>query len=251
MTAPCVSSPLTEGSGGDSAPLLEATDLSRRFGSAMAVRSVSLVLRPGDRVALLGPNGAGKTTLIRMLATALRPTAGALSIGGVNAARSPSLARENVGLVGHQTFLYGDLSVRENLRFYGRLYTVSALTQRIDEVLALVALRPHADRPVRVLSRGMQQRASLARALLHNPRVLLLDEPETGLDDAAQTTLANLLRQWSDQHRAVLFASHRLDWMQSLAERAIILQNGVIVEDLNLRSVTDLPTRYRSVIGSP
>jgi ABC-type multidrug transport system ATPase subunit len=251
MTAPDIAPAVPLTADAPASPLLLARDLTRRFGSTLALRGVSLSLASGERVALLGPNGAGKTTLIRILATALRPTAGHLAIGGYDASRSSRAARMRVGLVGHQTFLYGDLTVRENLRFYGRLYGVSELTDRIQEISALAGADSFLDRPVRVLSRGMQQRASLARALIHDPSVLLLDEPETGLDDMAQMALSALLKTWSARGRAVLFSSHRLEWMQSLAERAIILQGGAIAEDVSLGAEVDLVAHYRALIGTP
>src|SRR2546423_1893524 len=157
------------------APLLEASGLIRRYGQTYALRGVDVEVQPGERVVLLGPNGAGKSTLIRVLATVLRPASGVLNIDGVDAIRDPATARRLVGMVGHQTYLYTDMTVRENLRFYGRLYGVDDLESRVDAALDAVALATRADALVRTLSRGLQQRASVARAILHAPRLLLLD----------------------------------------------------------------------------
>jgi heme exporter protein A len=209
------------------APAIRAVGISRRYGGTLALRNVDLTLDPGERLALTGPNGAGKTTLIRVLATALRPSAGSLSIAGIDAMRHPAHARRLVGVVGHQSYLYGDLSVRENLRFYSRLYGLERPRGRIAEVLALVGLDARADEPVRGLSRGMQQRASLARGILHEPQILLLDEPETGLDEAAQATLAALIEDYAGQGRSIVLASHRLDWARQLTDRSLMLDAGV------------------------
>jgi len=234
------------------AVILRAEHLTRRYSDAIALRDVSLSLTPGDCVALLGPNGAGKTTLIRVLGTSLRPSQGTLTVGGIDALRHPARARSQLGLVGHQTLLYGDLSVHENLQLYGRLYGVPELPARITEVLDTVGLGDHRDALVRTLSRGMQQRAAVARAILHQPRVLLLDEPETGLDDASQTALRELLREWADGGRAVLVSSHRLEWVQEMVNRAIVLREGELVDELQLRSPSApmLAARYRELVGA-
>jgi heme ABC exporter ATP-binding subunit CcmA len=210
--------------------VLQAAGIVRRFGGTYALRGVDFDVAAGERVALLGPNGAGKTTLIRVLATALRPAAGALYIGGHDVSRDVAHVRCLVGLVGHQTFLYGDLTVRENLEFFGRLYDVREVQARVDVVLETVGLTLRAEDRVRTLSRGLQQRAAMARAILHRPRLLLLDEPETGLDDAAQHGLGDLLSAWTAQGGAVVIATHRLDWAQTHADRVVILDNGRIAD---------------------
>jgi heme ABC exporter ATP-binding subunit CcmA/heme exporter protein CcmB len=233
------------------APLLEAGGLVRRYGQTYALRGVDLTVGSGERVALLGPNGAGKTTLIRVLATALRPAAGTLLVGGLDAARDAARARRLIGLVGHQTYLYADMTVRENLRFYGQLYSVQPLESRIDAVLDAVHLEGRADDLVRTLSRGLQQRASLARAILHRPSLLLLDEPETGLDDAAQRDLGHLLTAWARDGGAVVVATHRLEWAQPLADRAVVLEAGRVVDAFPMPSgdQTALATAYRAAVG--
>lgn len=210
------------------APAIRAVGISRRYAGVLALRGIDLTLQFGERLALTGPNAAGKTTLIRVLATALRPTAGSLSIGGIDALRHPAQARRLIGVVGHQPYLYGELTARENLRFYARIYGVAAAELRISQVLDEVGLEGRADEPVRNLSRGLQQRASLARAILHEPRLLLLDEPETGLDEAAQITLGQLVADWARRGRSIVLASHRLEWAQGLTDRALVLDHGAI-----------------------
>ena len=214
-----------------------------------ALRGIDLTIGRGERLALLGPNGAGKTTLIRVLATALRPDAGSLSISGLDAIRHPTAARRLLGVVGHQPYLYGGLTPRENLRFYARLYGVKEAETRISRVLEEVGLESRANEAVSTLSRGMQQRASLARAILHDPPVLLLDEPETALDDAAQTLLARLISNWAEAGRSIVLASHRLDWAERLTDRAIVLDRGAIAREVKNDGVpTTLEYAYRQAV---
>jgi len=214
----------------DVAPTVQAVGISRRFGGVRALRNVDLTILPGERVALMGRNGAGKTTLIRVLATALRPQAGALWICGTDPVRQPTDARHMVGVLSHQTYLYAGLTARENLRFYARLYRLADAEARITTVLERVGLDQRADDRVGTLSRGLAQRASLARAILHEPRLLLLDEPETGLDDQAQRMLADLIDEWAALGRSLLLTSHRLDWAKALTDRLVVLDRGAIVQ---------------------
>ncbi len=207
-------------------PAVHAVGISRRFGGVLALRDIDLNIDPGERIALAGPNGSGKTTLIRVLATALRPQAGSLAIAGIDALRNPGEARRLLGVVGHQPYLYGGLTARENLRFYSRIYGLQDAHARIATVLAEVGLEARADEPVATLSRGMQQRASLARAILHEPRLLLLDEPETGLDETAQDNLRRLVADWAAAGRSIVLASHRLEWAEALTDRVIKLDRG-------------------------
>ena len=209
--------------------MIEAHGLSRRFGSHFALRNLDLVLLAGERVVLLGPNGSGKTTLLRILGMALAPTAGVLHVAGQPVGKNTDL-RRMVGLVAHRTGLYDDLTPRENLRFYARLYAVPEPEQRIGTVLEDLGLAAVGDQPVRTLSRGMQQRAALARAILHDPQVLLLDEPETGLDADAQEWLGSLVDRWAALGRAVLMTTHRLDWASRIADRVLMLKAGTMAQ---------------------
>jgi ABC-type multidrug transport system ATPase subunit len=230
----------------DLAPAIQAVGIVRRYAGVLALRGIDLTLQPGERLALIGPNAAGKTTLIRVLATALRPSSGALSIWGIDALRHATQARRLIGLVGQQPYLYGGLTARENLRFYARLYSVAAPDARIARVINEVGLDGRADEPVRNLSRGLQQRASLARAILHEPRLLLLDEPETGLDEAAQAALGTLLGEWADQGRSVVLATHRLDWAQHITDRTLALDRGAIFSETAGRTAGDDAERVAS-----
>jgi ABC-type multidrug transport system ATPase subunit len=177
-------------------------------------------------VLLYGPNGAGKTTLLRTLATISRPSDGQVLFNGTDLHHNPALAKARIGFVSHATFLYGDLTARENLRFTGRLFGLAGLEKKIDSVLGLLVLRERADEPVRGLSRGLQQRATLARALLHDPDFLLLDEPFTGLDAAATENLQALLSRLPEQGKALVFSTHNFEQGAALAERLVALEGG-------------------------
>lgn len=212
-----------------SLPAVQAAGLVRRFGGTLALGGVDLTLDRGQRVVLLGPNGSGKTTLIRVLSLALAPHAGALFIDGKDALREPTACRRLVGVVGHRTGLYEDLTARENLRFSGRLYGVTELEEQVERRLVEFGVESIADQPLRTLSRGMQQRVALARAVLHEPLVLLLDEPETGLDEEAQQRLAAQLEALANERRAVLVATHRLEWAARIADQTVVMKQGAVV----------------------
>ena len=172
-------------------PVLEARDVYKYFGDLVALKGVDLRLVPGNSVLLWGPNGAGKTTLLRILAGLSRPNQGEVLFEGQSLDRNPAASKAAVGFVSHAALLYGELTGRENLRFFGRLFGLRQLEKKIDAALDLFDMRERADEPVRGLSRGLVQRATLARAFLHQPRFLLLDEPFTGLDAEAATDLLN------------------------------------------------------------
>jgi len=208
--------------------LLRATGLSKRFGAVTALRGVDLELRRGQLVGILGPNGAGKSSLLRILAGLSRPTEGEIEHAEV-APRPRSAARAQVGFVGHQTMLYGELSAAENLVFAGRLQGVSDPAARAQQLLEEVELADVARRPVRGFSRGMAQRLSIARALVHEPRLLLLDEPFTGLDAPSARSLGARLRELADRGRGLVYVSHDLAQVRQLADRVLVLAAGRIV----------------------
>ena len=211
-----------------SACAIEAEGLVRRFGPAAALRGVSLRVGWGERAALLGPNGAGKTTLLKVLATLLRPTAGRASAAGYDVVGDGAAVRRAVGFAGHQHHLYDDLTVEENLAFYGSLFGVPAPGRRAEEVLGRCGLWARRRQRVRALSRGLQQRAAIARALLHDPAVLLLDEPDTGLDEAGLRWLAATL---AEEGRTVLIATHAADHARAWCDRVIVLVEGAVAYD--------------------
>lgn len=210
---------------------LELRDVSKFFGDLAALTGVRLRIEPGESVLLYGPNGAGKTTLLRLLATLARPSEGQVLFGGQDVRHHPTAAKSALGFVSHATFLYGELTARENLKFIGTLFGLSQLEKKTDAALELFNLRDRASVPVRELSRGLQQRVSLARAFLHNPRFMLLDEPFTGLDAATAEILRELLRRFPEQGRALVFSTHDFDQGASLAERLVALENGRVRYD--------------------
>ena len=206
--------------------------LDKTFGARWALRGVTFHVAPGEIVALVGPNGAGKTTLLRILATLTRPNAGRVMIGRVPALEHANAARAAIGFVGHQTFLYDDLTAWENLNFYARLYDVPNREQRVRAAAASVGIENRPNDVTRTLSRGLQQRLTIARMLLHEPTVLLLDEPYTGLDKVAADLLDRIMADAKRAGRAVLFSTHDLERGLARCDRAIILKAGRVVHDL-------------------
>ncbi|MES2359545.1 MAG: heme ABC exporter ATP-binding protein CcmA [Gemmatimonadota bacterium] len=207
---------------------LQATDLVRNFGTRRAVNGVSLTLVAGDCLALFGPNGAGKTTLLRMLGGLLRPTSGSAAIEGIPLPGSADV-RARVGLVSHQTMLYDALTARENVEFSARMYGVQDARAAADQVLARLGAASFADVRVRSLSRGMQQRVSVARAIVHSPSVLLADEPFTGLDAAGASALTGMLAGLRDSGATIIIVTHNLDEALALCTAAAIMREGRFV----------------------
>jgi heme exporter protein A len=211
--------------------MITVSGLEKSFGSVRALRGINFRIEQGEYAALLGINGAGKTTLIRILATLSRPTSGAAVLAGVALDKEPNRIREQIGVMSHSTFLYGDLSAEENLRFYGKMYGVSRLSARIDELLQRVGLDDRRHDLVRTFSRGMQQRLSLARAILHHPKILLLDEPFTGLDIHAAALVTELLQQFISEGITVLLTTHDIDYALEHARRVLIIKKGLLASD--------------------
>ena len=210
---------------------LELRDVSKQFGHLQALSDVCLRVEPGDSVLLYGPNGAGKTTLLRVLATLARPSEGQVLYADGDVHQNPTAAKAALGFVSHTTFLYGELSARENLEFAGTLFGLSDLPQRIAAALDLFHLRERARTPVRELSRGYQQRVSLARAVLHDPQFLLLDEPFTGLDAASTESLESLMKRWQSQGKALIFSTHDFEQGAAIAHRLVALEAGKVRYD--------------------
>jgi len=212
--------------------MIQVRGLVKAFGPQVALRGVDLDVSSGEFVTLLGPNGAGKTTLLRVLATLSQPTAGSVRIDGHDVARAGAEIRRGIGFISHESLLYPHLSVQDNLRFYGHLYDVSDLTARVDEVLTKVGLTGRRDDRVQTLSRGMAQRLTIARAILHRPRVMLLDEPYTGLDQRAAATLSVLLHDLATGGRAVLLTTHNLERGLADGQRVVVLHRGRVVDQV-------------------
>jgi len=210
---------------------LELRDVSKQFGSFQALDRVSLRVEFGDSILLYGPNGAGKTTLLRVLSILARPTEGKVLYDGADVHTHPAEAKAAIGFVSHTTFLYGDLTIRENLEFAGKLFALSNLEQRVADVVEMFRLRDRTDTHARELSRGYQQRVSLARAFLHGPQFLLLDEPFTGLDAASAESLQELLRGLQAQGKALIFSTHDFRQGKAIAQRLVALEGGRVKYD--------------------
>ena len=209
-------------------PLLRAERLSRTFGRRRAVDDVSIELAAGDCLALFGPNGAGKTTLLRMFGGLLRPTSGTASIDGVALPGGPEV-RARVGLLSHHTMLYDTLSARENVEFAARMYGVRDVRGAARDALERLGAAAYADVPVRGLSRGMQQRVSIARAMVHGPSVVLADEPFTGLDASGAAALSRRFAELRDAGATLIIVTHNLDEALSLCTHAAVMRAGRFV----------------------
>lgn len=223
-------------------PLIETQALTKAYDLLVVLRKLDLHIHRGEFVALLGPNGSGKSTLLRMLAGLTRPTGGKILIGGWEMPREAAAVRSQIGMVSHKVLLYENLTALENLRFFARLYRLPAAETdaRARELLERVGLARRADSLVRTFSRGMQQRLSIARALLHNPDVLLLDEPYTGLDQDASATLDSLLRHAHSEGRTIIMSTHELERAARLSSRILILSRGSIGLDTPAAGLTGL-----------
>ena len=206
-------------------------DLRKSFGPVQALAGLSFAMAEGELAALLGANGAGKSTLLRLISGLSRPSSGSAEVAGFDVRRQPQEVRRRIGVVSHQTFLYEDLSAEENLHFYGRMYSVAGLQERSDELLAMMELWPRRTDLVRTFSRGMQQRLALARAMLHQPTVLLLDEPFTGLDLHAIDLLTRFIEEASAGRVTVLMTLHDPDYALAHSRRLFVLHQGRLVID--------------------
>ena len=217
----------------DSSPAaLVATGIRKDYGDRAVLRGVDLEVGWGEIAVLFGANGAGKTTLLRILAGLTRADDGTAHIAGRRMHGRGNRARRLVGFAGHQTMLYNDLTCRENLAFYARLYGIREAGSRIGQVLERVRLSDRANRRVRTLSHGMQKRLSMGRAILHEPAVLLLDEPESGLDAESVAALGSLLREWADSGRTALMTTHSSEVGMAWADRALTLAGGRIESEM-------------------
>ena len=209
---------------------LTIDDVSRYYGRRRALSHVSLTLQTGQLVAVLGPNGAGKSTLLGMLATLVRPSVGSIHYGDHSDKDAAAGLRAQIGFLSHDLQLYAELTARENLEFFAGLYGLDDPPGRATDALDRSGLGPRADDLVDGYSRGMRQRLALERSLLHDPRLVLLDEPFTGLDETSVRVLADRLRRLKDAQRIVLLATHDLDIADGLVDRSVVLKAGRMVE---------------------
>ena len=230
--------------------MITVKKLVTRFGLKTVLRGVDFEVQPGEFVALLGPNGAGKTTFLRILASLSRPSLGNVTIAGYQLPNQAAQVRARLGVVSHLPLLYGDLTADENLHFYARMYNIPNSELRITEVLEMVGLENRRRDLVRTFSRGMQQRLAIGRAVLHDPDVVLFDEPYTGLDQDASSMLDEVLKTVAAKGRTVVMTSHDLARAEDLATRFDILSRGVISASASRRELkkTNLLAFYKQAL---
>jgi heme exporter protein A len=228
---------------------VEARGLTKVYGRQRALAGVDLTLRAGEATALLGPNGAGKSTLVGILSTLVTPTQGSVRYGGAEAEDGDQL-RGTIGVIAHESHCYGDLTGRENLVFFARLYGVPDAGRAADALLARVGLTDAAGRAARTYSRGMMQRLAVARALVHKPRLLLADEPFTGLDRAGVTLLAELLAEERARGCILVVVTHDFDAVSALIDRVVVLARGRIAHDAVVERGAKLAEIYQAAVRS-
>lgn len=226
---------------------IQVQGLIKSFGSHLALRGIDLEVREGEYVVICGANGAGKTTLIKVLAAIMNPSSGRVLVDGLNLKDNAEEVRRRIGVVTHQTFLYGNLTAYENLEFYCRMYDVPRRKERIHEVVAMLGMTSRLYDRVGTLSRGMQQRLSIARCLLHKPAITLLDEPETGLDQQAISMLWKALPTGGEGKCTIILTTLNLERGLELGERLLILDKGKIVYQGSTEAldVADLKEAYQ------
>jgi heme exporter protein A len=226
---------------------ISVEDVSRHYGRRRAVSRITFRARQGTILGLLGPNGAGKSTLLGLLATLLRPSAGRIRYGSTDVASAPAALRQRIGVLGHDLFLYPDLTARENLAFFAALYAVPDPAAAAGQALARAGLGDRGDDLVSSLSRGMRQRVALERALIQGPRLILLDEPFTGLDDASAGALTARLHELRDAGGIVVVATHDLDMIEGLLDQVVFLRDGRLIEEASRPA--GVRAMYRAVMN--
>lgn len=206
--------------------MLTAQNITKIIGTKTILHNIDLHIQEGEFITVFGPNGAGKSTLLKILSLLMKPSTGTLTINGIIAKEESTRTRSQIGVISHQTFLYDNLTAYENLEFYGRMYKVDNLRDRIYDVLKEVGLEYSLNDPVRHFSRGMQQRLAIARATLHQPAILLLDEPYTGLDQQAIDILNSVLHNLNIKDRTVFMITHNFQQGLDLSDRVLIIKKG-------------------------
>lgn len=230
-------------------PAVLLENVEKWFGQHIGLRNISIKVYKGEFVILLGRNGAGKSTLLRILTRLSKPNSGRVQVCGINIQYKPEHIQKKIGFVGHHTLLYSHLTARENLRFYAKLYEITNAKEQIETALKNAALEFNADRPVKGFSRGMQQRLAIARATLHHPELLLLDEPYTGLDLESAELLSVQIQQWLTKGRTIIMATHDLEQCFGDVSKWVLLDRGQIVEQVT-GDTSLVHRRYRQFLQS-
>jgi heme ABC exporter ATP-binding subunit CcmA len=229
---------------------VEVRGLKKSYGLKPILRGIDFALQQGQRMALLGANGAGKTTILRILAGLSRPSAGTIRVTGIDLLRDAQRVRQRVGLVAHQPYLYEELTVVENLLFFARLYAVEKAQDRVRELVERLGLEKRGRERVGSLSRGQVQRLAWARALVHDPHLLLLDEPDTGLDQEGQHLVNDLLAEHRTRGGSVIFTTHQLEQALALSDSIVMLRHGRIEyrQDSAALTLQDLQEAYGEAV---
>ncbi|TET59784.1 heme ABC exporter ATP-binding protein CcmA [Candidatus Aerophobetes bacterium] len=217
--------------------MVEVKGIGRSFGNIVALEGIDLRVKKGEFLTIIGPNGAGKTTLIKILSTLMKPSSGEGRIAGFDLREEQESLRKNIGMLSHHTFLYENLTAHENLKFYGGLYEVENIEKEIKRVIGEVGLETRLYDTVRTFSRGMKQRLSIARSIIHDPSLLLLDEPYTGLDQWSERRFKNILRRFHEEGKTIIMTTHNLSSSLELGDRVIILSSGKILHEQEVREI--------------
>jgi ABC-type multidrug transport system ATPase subunit len=234
--------------------IISISGLSKSFGSQKAIENIDLEFKKGEFVAIFGPNGAGKTTFLKILSTIIEPTKGSVTISGFDLKKKPTEIRKGIGVISHQSYLYDDLTAKENLLFFGKMYGMgkSKLEKRANNLLEQVDLSKRAEDRVRPFSRGMKQRLSIARAMIHRPDILFMDEPYTGLDQHAAQTFENVLASLDKDNVTKIMISHNIERAFRLCDRVLVMDKGKIIYDKmksEIENVDSFKSTYHSLLS--
>jgi heme exporter protein A len=240
---------MTEDSGTPQSCAISLERLNKSFGPHYALRNIDLQVKYGERLAIVGPNGAGKTTLLKIIATIMNPTSGKVLVSGLDARKNATEVRRRLGIVAHQPYLYGNLTVYENLDFYCRMYGITDRKQRIREVVEIVGMKQRLNDRTGTLSHGMQQRLSIVRAMLHEPDIMLMDEPEAGLDQQSLPIVRQVLKGNEDRKPTTVLTTHNLERALQTCDSIALLCRGKLVyqgktEALDLTSLKNVYEEY-------
>ncbi|NYE58149.1 ABC transporter ATP-binding protein [Carboxydothermus ferrireducens] len=230
--------------------MIEVKNVTKKIGDKVILKNISFNVEDGQFITVLGPNGAGKSTLFKILSLLMKPTSGVIKINGIAVNEGGVALRQKLGVISHNSFLYDSLSARDNLLFYGKMYGVENLEERVREVIQQVGLELSFYQQVKTFSRGMLQRLTIARCLLNDPEIVLFDEPYTGLDQQAIDILNNVLRTLKQRKRTILMITHNFEEGVELSDRILILNRGQLVfDEANLYDLKSLKEIYRKKVG--
>ncbi|MGM0903299.1 MAG: heme ABC exporter ATP-binding protein CcmA [Bacillota bacterium] len=231
--------------------MLELKKINKMIGDKLILRNISLSLNEGETLAVVGPNGAGKSTFFKCTVGLLQPSGGEIILDGEVINKKSAAIKQKIGFLGHESFLYNNLTPLENLRFYGKLYKVKDIDRKSTELLKEVGLYLFRDVPIRSFSRGMMQRLAIARVLLAEPKILMLDEPHTGLDQEAVALLNRIIKEKQQAGTSILIISHDFEQVHTLADRVAILKKGIIVDTIQLNGdmgLAEMKNWYEKVV---